>query len=377
LSVARGTADFDGAALRFARLTRPVEGRLLSAAAVAQHLGTSKSRVLAYENNTSKPDPQRIAELSGLFGIPARELRTKRALADIHGLRCQAGLTVTETAELVGISRSSYTNIERDALLPVRDDGTVRMNLARVFNVSPAVIDRALLRHPAAVARQAELTEHLRVVFQRAHREHAPAVVDVDEPLLQEIAPLLQRPPQVACRLVNAELDAYRDLLRDRARVEVDEAYAQNATSATRARARHARLDLLIKEAAPTAAKHLSRFLSEAMNVRQWRLMVTLANTGMEGISLGSTSRYAPIDDVHALQIRQYVTPLQRGDQTYLAPTENGIATVRANYLRYGHLYPRVPAPTLIHYSAQRRQPRIAVRPRPVRPPNEGPPPLG
>ncbi|AVH57416.1 hypothetical protein C4B68_18385 [Streptomyces dengpaensis] len=156
--------------------------------------------------------------------------------------------------------------------------------------------------------------------------------------------------------------------------MEVDEAYAQNRTAATRARAAYARLDLLIKDAAPTAAKHLTRFLSEAMNVRQWRLMVTLANAGMEGIALAGTSRYAPADDVRALQIRQYVALLQRGDQAYLAPTENGIATVRANYPRYGRLYPRVPAPTLVHYSAQRRQPRIAVRPRFGRPPSEGGP---
>lgn len=374
MSVARGTADFDGEALRFARLTRPVQGRLLSAAAVAKHLGTSKSRILAYENNTSKPDPQRIAELSDLFRIPARELRTKpRALADIHGLRCQAGLTVAEAAERVGISRSGYANIERNALLPVRDDGTVRMNLASVFDVGPAVIDRALLRHPAAVARQAELTEHLRVVFRRAHREHSPAVVDVDEPLLQQIAPLLQRPPQVAARLINAELDSYRDLLRDRARVEVDAAYAQNTSAAARARARHGRLDLLIGDAAPTAAKHLTRFLSEAMNVRQWRLAVALTNAGMEGIAYANTSRYAPADDVVALQIRQYVTLVQRGEQAYLTPTENGIATVRANYPLYGRLYPRVPAPSLIHYWEQRRQPRIGTRLRPGRPAGEGP----
>jgi transcriptional regulator with XRE-family HTH domain len=120
--MARGTTDFDGEALRAARLTRPVDGELLSAQALAKRLGTSKSRILAYENNTSKPDPKRIAQISELFDLPARRLRRNRALADIHGLRCQLGLTVAEAAAQAGISRTSYANLERHALLPVRDD---------------------------------------------------------------------------------------------------------------------------------------------------------------------------------------------------------------------------------------------------------------
>ncbi len=364
--MARGMTDFDGEALRTARLTRPVDGELLSAEAVARRLGTSKSRILAYENNTSKPDPKRIAQLSDLFSIPARRLRTKRALADLHGLRCQSGLTLAEAAAKVGISRSSYANLERRALLPVRDDGTVRMNLARVFGVTPAVIDRALLKHPAAVARQAELAEQLRIVFQRAHQEHAPAVIDVDDPLLQRIAKLLQRSPKVACRIVNAELDAYRELLRDHARMKVDEAFAQSADDAAGARNRRIRLEALIELAEPTAAKNVSRFLSEAMNVRQWRLMVALTNAGLDGIALSSISRYASAADLAVLQIRQYATVLQRGDQAYATPTENGLSTVRTNYARYGRLYPRVPAPNLSRYWDQRRRPivvRRAVRP--------------
>ncbi|MFE1312234.1 helix-turn-helix domain-containing protein [Streptomyces sp. NPDC058755] len=361
--MARGTANFDGDALRMARLTRPVDGRLLSAEAVARLLGTSKSRILAYENNVSKPDPKRIAQLSDLFNIPARELRTKRALADIHGLRCQSGLTIAEAAALAGISRGSYTNIERQALLPVRDDGTVRMNLARVFGVSPAVIDRALLRHPAAEARQTELAEQLRVVFRRAHQEHTPAVIDTEDVLLQHIASLLQRPARVACRLVNAELDAYRELLREHARMKVDEAFAQTAAAAAKARRRRTWLETRIEDAAPTAAKALSRFLSEAVNVRQWRLMVALANAGLDGIALSSTTRYASADDLRALQIRQQATVVQRGEQTYAVPTQNGLTTVRNNYARYGHLYPRVPVPGLSHYWEQRRHPKIVMRP--------------
>ncbi|WP_329271006.1 helix-turn-helix transcriptional regulator [Streptomyces sp. NBC_01451] len=361
--MARGAVDFDGDALRFARLTRAVDGEFLSADAVAKRLGTSKSRVLAYENNISKPDPRRIAEISALFDIPARELRRKRALADIQGLRCQAGLTIAQAADEVGISRSGYTNIERFARLPVRDDGTVRMDLARVFGVNPAVIDRALLRHPVAVERLAELTDHLGVVFQRAHLEHRLAVIDADDPLLQLIAPLLQRSPGVACRLLNAELDTYRELLRDRARMEVDEAFAQTESDAERARERRTRIEFHVKNAAPTAARSLHRFLSEAMNVRQWRLMVALANAGIDGIVLASTSRYASAEDIEALRIRQYATVVQRGDQMYAVATHEGLAIVRKHYSRYGRLYPRVPTPSLSHYRDQRRRPRAVVRP--------------
>jgi hypothetical protein len=143
--------------------------------------------------------------------------------------------------------------------------------------------------------------------------------------------------------------------------MKVDEAFAQSATAATRARNRRTRLETLIEDAASAAAKNLSRFLSEAMNVRQWRLMVALANAGLDGIALSSTTRYASAEDLTVLQIRQYATVLQRGDQTYATPTENGLTTVRNNYARYGRLYPRVPAPNLSHYWEQRRRPRLVV----------------
>ncbi|WP_367325962.1 helix-turn-helix transcriptional regulator [Streptomyces sp. HUAS ZL42] len=365
----RGTADFDGDTLRFIRLTHPVGGRLLSAEALAKRLGTSKSRVLAYESNTSKPDPKRIAQISELFNVPVHKLRQKRVLADIQGLRCQAGLTVAQAAELTGISRSSYTNIERHALLPVRDDGTVRMSLARTFGVNPAVIDRSLQRHPAALARQNQLTALLDRLFQRAHLEHTPAVIDADEPLLQHIAKLLQRSPQVTCRLVNAELETFRDLLRERARTEVDERFAQTTLAMTQAINRRKSLEQFIEQAAPKSAKDLSRFLSTAMNVRQWRLMVALTNAGLEGIALSNITRYAPSADLTILQIRQYATVFQRGDQSYAAPTEDGLTTVLRNYPRYGRLYPRVAAPNMSRHRDPYRQYRIS---RPVpRPPHE------
>ncbi|MFE9121686.1 helix-turn-helix transcriptional regulator [Streptomyces sp. NPDC007172] len=347
----RGSADFSGEALRELRQTRRVEGRLLSAAALAKALRTSKSRILAYENGTSRPDPQRVADIADLFGVPPKALRPHATGTSIRRLRCDAGLTIAEAARRLSISRSGYTNIEHSALLPARDDGSVRNALPDVFGTSPRVVDRALRTHPAARRRQDELADHLGEIFGRAHTTHTPAVVDADDPHLLAIAPLLQRSLAVSCRLVNAELDSYRGLLHEQAVLRADMAFAQSARAAARARTRAESLDAQLPDAHRRSAQHLTRFLSEAMNVRQWRLMVALHDT-QEGMPLSGTERYAHVNDVQALVLRRFVQKHlpQRADQPHVSITERGAHAVRNGFQRYGHLYPRVQAPALSYY---------------------------
>lgn len=322
---------------------------------MAERLGTSKSRILAYEHGRSVPEPKRIIQLAGLFNVHPRELTGPTdmlgmpsipTLPELAELRRQAGLTMAQAAAVVGISRSSYAGIEREALLPVRDDGAVRMKLATALNVRPNIIDQALLYHPAASARQSELIGHLENIFKRAHQTHVPAVVDVTEPVMQRIAPLIQRPPQIACRLVNGELEDYRGLLREQARTGVDLAYAQSSFASSRLAAQKQRLDAAVDQAAAAAARSLTRFLSQALNVRQWRLMAVLSEYGPDGLPPALASHYAKAhpEDFNALSRRRYVVGTNRSEGA-IALSGQGHRHVHQHFHRYTRLYPRVNVP--------------------------------
>ncbi|MFD8819722.1 helix-turn-helix domain-containing protein, partial [Streptomyces sp. NPDC059627] len=137
--MARGTAPFSSAALSEVRRRRRVDGRLLSAAELARRVGTSKSRILAYEKGTSVPEPQRIEQLAEVFGIPPRRLcpAVPDAADAIRRLRVAAGLTSAEAAERLGISRNTYRDLELHPKHPARRDATQPQRGCQWFAVSP------------------------------------------------------------------------------------------------------------------------------------------------------------------------------------------------------------------------------------------------
>lgn len=351
MSVARGSADFDGSALRDLRANTPVDGRLLSAAALAARIGTSKSRILAYENCRSTPEPERIAQLAHVFQVPpARLSLSGKGEQSIRELRCQAGLTVAKAAAYARISRGTYRNIEQLAQLPVRDDGIVRIRLCDAFGIQLKQFNRALQQHPLAIARRTLITDHLVELFKRAYLRHVPAVVEADDARLLEIASLVQRPPSVVCRLVNAELVRYRQLLQDLARADVDAAYAQSESAASRAYERN-RMAVRQIETGPSRSAHiLIQFLTEAVNARQWRLMVALADAGNEGLPTRRLFELANDVDLWGLDRRNFLKGTQRNGRPYVSLTLRGIRTMRGQHELYACLYPRVATPGLADF---------------------------
>ena len=352
LSVARGTAEFNGRNLRELRTNQQVGGRPLSAQALADLVGTSKARILAYETNKSVPEPRRIAQLAEVFGVTAAELcQTDTGHPTVRDLRCQAGLTAAEVAEFIGVSRTSYRNIERLAQLPVRDNSVVRMNLAVCLEISRADIDRALYQHPLAIARRAQITDCMAQLFRHAQRVHKPAVVNPGDPRIVHIAQLLQRLPSVVCRLVNDELNLYRSLLKEQSYAEVDSAFAQSEQARLRARRKRLEIVGLIETAPVRSADTLSSFLTEAMSAREWRLMVDLSYLDPNGI-------VAAWDDDpelwRGLRHRKFVEMALIGRETddgrslfrnVISPA--GARSVISLYRKYGCLYPRVRTPRL------------------------------
>ncbi|MEV5316108.1 helix-turn-helix domain-containing protein [Streptomyces sp. NPDC052687] len=347
--MARGTAPFNPEALRDIRRRRRVDGRLLSSAELARRLGTSKSRVLAYEKGTSVPEPGRIEQLAKVFGIQPRHLCTPSSDAEngIRHLRAAAGLTAAETADFLGVSRTTYRDLELFAQLPARHDGTVPHRLAAAFSVNVRTVHRALTSHPEAVRRRAELTRLLDALFARAHEEFQVAAVHADEPDLKAVAALLRRPVGMTCRLVNHEIGRLRGDLKERALARATAAYAQNRTDMDRATVRAELLSERIERAAIAAASALPRFLSEAMPSRQWRLTVRLLNG--EAVPEQRALHLAEPEVWRALMHRGLVERYRTGGDSggdLFALSAHGVSRALNEARLYACLYPRVPTPS-------------------------------
>ncbi|MET9607019.1 helix-turn-helix transcriptional regulator [Streptomyces sp. NPDC006512] len=347
--MARGTAKFAPDILKQLRASRQVDGRLLSAADLAERLKTSKARVLAYEAGTSTPEPGRIIQIAQVFAVHPRELyepnRVQRE--QIRDLRCYAGLTADELAKCLNISRAAYRDIERHATLPVRDDGTLPLRLAEALKIPLPMIHRALDNHPVAQQRREAIAGHLQEIFARASEAYRPAVVNPDETALLAIAALLRRPASVVCRLVNHELNNYRFRLKRLEIARLDEAYAQTPRFAADARKRASRTKDIIKAQPLHSATVLVRFLAEAMTSQQWRIMVTVLEHGHVWVN-SSPSDEEAAEAWRGLSARGFVVAeLERpsGEPSRMLITQEGWDRCVEHAARYGCLYPRIAAP--------------------------------
>ncbi|MEV8452605.1 helix-turn-helix transcriptional regulator [Streptomyces sp. NPDC052095] len=374
----RGTAKFDASILRQLRASREVDGRLLSAADLAALLKTSKARVLSYEQEKSVPEPGRVRAMASVFGVHPRELYRARPAGhvdQIRDLRCYAGLTSAEFAKLIGLSRTTYRDIENLAILPAHDDGTLPMKMATALDLPLGMIRRALDHHPAAAERRATVTTHLEEVFERARVTHRPALIDPDEELLIRIAEQLRRPASVVCRLVNHDLGRYRDLLRRYEIAKVNVAYAQGKREA-RVRAKEleelrANID---RHPSAVAAAQL-RFLAEAMSAQQWRIMVDLLQRSGRTYDFGTTLNDPNVGHAwNGLLVRGFVT-VERDPNSVLAltVTHYGMGICRTQRPYYACLYPRITAPYAILRQSFSRSARPARR-SPSDPPLSAPP---
>jgi transcriptional regulator with XRE-family HTH domain len=361
--MARGTAPFNPKALSDVRRHRQVDGRRLSAAELARRVGTSKARILAYENGTSVPEPGRIEQLAEVFGIAPRQLCKVPADSEhgIRHLRISAGLTTAEAADLLGVSRTTYRELEQYAKLPARHDGTLPLRLAQAFSASPRQIHRALSSHPQAVKRREEITRLLTSLFERAHKPYTTVAISADEPELLALAALLRRPAGMTCRLVNHELVRLRGDLRDRELARATEAYAQSEEDMRRARTRVTALTERIDRAADVAAHSLPRFLAEAMSGRQWRLAVRLF-TG-EPVPDQRLIDVAEPEAWRGLITQGLIARERRSEAGAVGLTlsPEGLDRVLSEARLYACLYPRIPTPSR-SARAQARQRLLLTR---------------
>jgi transcriptional regulator with XRE-family HTH domain len=316
-------------------------------------LGTSKARVLAYEAGTSIPEPRRIQQIARIFRVHPRELHApiRGRYVQLKDLRSYAGLTAAELAEQVGVSRATYRDIETKAILPVRDDGTLPLRLSEALDIPLRMIHRALEHHPVAAERRLAIGEYLKGIFDRAHVQYEPAVVNPDEPHLLEITTLLRRPASVVCRLVNHELGGYRALLRRHAISRLDVAYAQSAKAADEASRQGAAIEEAIIARPLRAAATLAGFLAEAMTSQQWRTVVNLMDTGHAWSFDGTGPTDGDEAEVWRVLIARGVVSADRGgafpEGVKMTMTSTGLRRCMQEAPLYGCLYPRIASPRL------------------------------
>ncbi|MFF7366012.1 helix-turn-helix domain-containing protein [Streptomyces sp. NPDC008125] len=348
--MARGTAKFDDRILKKLRASKEVEGHLLSAAELARLLKTSKARVLAYERGESVPEPGRVLQIAQIFKVHPRELYQAQAGTpeQLKDLRCYAGLTAAQLAAQIGVSRTTYRDVELLAVLPARDDGTLPLRLAEALNLPLAMVHRALDQHPAAAARRVSIAEHLSRLFERAEVEHQSALVDADDAALLQIAKLLHRPASVVCRLVNYDLARYRDLLRRQAVAKVNLAYAQTPRVAQHQSKEMRGLTEEIKSRPFVVASTQLRFLAEAMSAQQWRTVISLMRPNPGRFSVEVFQDLQKQDVWDGLVARHFVEL----DITHSPPDFIGVRltprawdTCLSQIRLYECLYPRVPVP--------------------------------
>jgi transcriptional regulator with XRE-family HTH domain len=311
-------------------------------------VGTSKARILAYEKGTSVPDPSRVFAFARIFGVQARELYEPiKGTVTLRDMRDFACMTAAQVADYIGVSRATYRDLEQRAIVPPRHTSTVLGRLSEVLNLPPRMIERALELHPEALQRRREIGELLGELFDRAHVRDTPAVVDPGEPTLIMVAELLRRPPTVASRLVNNEMNRLRRMLFNYAVQSESASYAQTRMAKQQAERQMEVLADAIARYPRIAAGSLHRFSAWALSGNEWRALAQLAES--MSIYVNDESLIDPSDVVtwQGLTARGLVAhdrPAAGGPRTYVM-TSKGIREVRDDADRYGCLYPRIPSP--------------------------------
>lgn len=325
-----------------------MEGRLLSASRLAELVGTSKSRILAYEKGTSVPDPSRVLALAKVFGVPTRELyKPIKGPTSLRDMREFACLTAAQVASYIKVSRATYRELEQSAIVPPRHASTLLAGLSAVLDLPSGMVERALESHPAVQGRRQAIADLLAVLFDRAHIRDTPAAVSPEEEAVVVLAELLRRPPGVTCRLVNNEMNRLRRMLLNHAIQSHAAAYAQTPAAKVQAEVQMDHVGNVIARFPKSAATVLDRFTSWALTGNEWRVLVQLHETTY--IHVSDEALFDPSE--HSLwlglQAREFVVPDRDRlgvSKTYVLSVK-GLREIQNNADRYGCLYPRVPAP--------------------------------
>ncbi|MFD5552034.1 helix-turn-helix domain-containing protein [Streptomyces goshikiensis] len=392
--MARGTGSFDGDLMRAIRKRRG-----LSAADLAQAVGTTKAMILAYENGRHVPESRRAQQLtralnlrdvsllwhpSSLENVPTldslrqqlvlpedefRELLglglpnrfperiTDRPIETISMFRRRTGMTVSEVAKKADIGLSSYRRIEQEAMLPVRGRSGIPLRIAEVLDVPFFKIQRALDYHPSAVNRQYKVSQVMEsLIAEYSGPGKVPAVACEDEDV-RKLAALVRQPVTLVARVAEHELRQHQSLLRRQTELLVAASYPLSEDLDKGRERRQMSVDRAISYAPYRAGLRITRFLSDALTSRQWRSLCSIVQRLMayeRPLLTGLSDQQEPELWPALLGRRLNGQPFVRETNTppdaagtsapgkFYFLTPSAFSYYENNRLTYQYLYPRV-----------------------------------
>jgi transcriptional regulator with XRE-family HTH domain len=137
--VTEGVKSFDAAAL-----VRLRQARGLSHDALGERVGRARPNMIAWEKGPAKPSPSKFVALARALEVEPWELTTVGpGTAELADLRAWAGLTQQELADKAGMTRSTYSLLERGGV-PLRSD--VAERIAAAVGCQVVDVERAAAR---------------------------------------------------------------------------------------------------------------------------------------------------------------------------------------------------------------------------------------
>jgi transcriptional regulator with XRE-family HTH domain len=98
-------------------------------------------QVIGYEKGSAKPHPSRLGHLAAAVGVDAAALLDPAATWTLSLLRSCRGHLQSEVAQGIGVSRATYSNVERGAAVL---DTQTQQKLALLLEVTPAELTEAM-----------------------------------------------------------------------------------------------------------------------------------------------------------------------------------------------------------------------------------------
>lgn len=292
----RGVGHFEGGLLRAARKQTPDPADptvTLTAARLAELIGTSKAQILAYENGRSRPSPGRLAELAEKLKVPTTVLCSRAAAeAELAGFREARGLTVEALAERLNLSVNTYKRIEREGMFP-KSFPEVVWDLAEELRIDQMLLQRKISSIPAVQGRRKHIAAMLDPLVDGALQPGPlpELLLGSWEALL--LASRYSVSPQSVVQLVDVELRGLRSLAARRAVAETQMAYAFQERLLGFYEHNLYQLQGEISETRSRLPEIIDRYLGNPLPPACWGLLGDLYQAGPGGLDLESVDRSA------------------------------------------------------------------------------------
>ncbi|AYN41051.1 helix-turn-helix domain-containing protein [Streptomyces dangxiongensis] len=280
--MARGLADFSPSELRALRMNiyaRP-GAVALTAEELAREVGTTKAQILAYENGHRVPDPPRVRALARALGTHPSTLMNhqRHASWDIADVRRACGLRARDVVDALGVSPKNYRRFENEGIVPSRRPRFLDQ-VAALFAISRATLERAVNRTPAVRLRQERAAELIEALAERYVPAPGPWKGPApDDPDLIELATAYGRPVQRTRRVLTYELGELRQthVRAERERVIAD--FDTDRDRQANAQLALARWNQVYARELGRIAPRLEQFHRNAQPSTYWQLLVDLFN---------------------------------------------------------------------------------------------------